>query len=186
MKRYLLRINHSDTQGLSYSWCACIRILHKNSVLPFKQKKLCSFKLQFVWSKISLFIELQVLANFDTHLENQRTYHKCIHGISQMFSILLLTARGILSSLICVVHFSNNFSNNTKKVHETYWFSRNIACHEKRTYWIIRIFTFNDKNPLYLPIISRELFEGQSDTRVTQLVIKPFDISQTSRILSLR
>ena len=28
------------------------------------------------------------------------------------------------------------------------------ACQEKRTDWVLRIFTFNDKNPLYLPIIS--------------------------------
>ena len=29
-------------------------------------------------------------------------------------------------------------------------------------------------------------FEDQSDEEVTQLVIKPFDISQTSRIVGLR
>ena len=55
-----------------------------------------------------------------------------------------------------------------------------LACQEKGTGWIIRIFTFNDKNRLYLPIISTlMIFEGQSDQRVIQLVIKPFDISQT-------
>ena len=37
-----------------------------------------------------------------------------------------------------------------KKVHENYWCS-SIACQEKRTHWILRIFTFTDKNPLYLP-----------------------------------
>ena len=41
-----------------------------------------------------------------------------------------------------------------KKVNETYWYSRSIACQEKRTDWILRIFTFHDKNPLYLPIVS--------------------------------
>ena len=75
---------------------------------------------------------------------------------------------------------------STKKVHETYWCSSSIACQEKRTDWILRIFTCNEKNPLYLPIISTlQFFEGQSDQGVTQLVIKPFDISQTSRIVSL-
>ena len=73
-----------------------------------------------------------------------------------------------------------------KKVLENCWCSSSIACQEKRTYWILRIFTVNDKNPLYLPMISTlQFFEGQSDQGVTQLVIKPFDLSQTSRIVSL-
>ena len=42
---------------------------------------------------------------------------------------------------------------STKKIHETYWFSSSIACLEKRTDSILRIFCFNDKNPLYLPTI---------------------------------
>ena len=42
---------------------------------------------------------------------------------------------------------------STKKVHETYWCSSSVACQEKRTDWILRIFTFNNKNSLYLPII---------------------------------
>ena len=94
-----------------------------------------------------------------------------------MFSILLQTAGGILNSLICVAHFSNNFNSvSIKKVHKTCWCSSSIACQEKRTDWILRIFTFNDKNPLYLPIIStlQCFFEGQSDQEVTQVVIKPF------------
>ena len=76
---------------------------------------------------------------------------------------------------------------STKKVHETYWCSSSIACQEKRTDWILRIFTFNDKNPLYLRIILtlQLFFEGQSDQGVTQLVIKLLGISQTSRIVSL-
>ena len=40
-----------------------------------------------------------------------------------------------------------------KMVHETYLCSSSVACQEKRTDWILRIFTFNDKNSLYLPII---------------------------------
>ena len=42
----------------------------------------------------------------------------------------------------------------TKKIHETYWCSSSIAYQEKGTDWILRIFTSNDKNPVYLPIIS--------------------------------
>ena len=83
--------------------------------------------------------------------------------------------------MICVVHFSNNFNSVLhKKVHKYYWCCSSIACQEKGTDWIFRIFTFNDKNRLYLPIISTLMFfEGQSDQGVTQLVIKPFDIFQT-------
>ena len=67
------------------------------------------------------------------------------------------------------------------------WCSSNIAYKEKRTALILRIFTFDDKNPLYLPIILRlQFFSGQSDQGVTQLVIKLFDMSQTSRIVGLR
>ena len=57
-------------RSLSYSWRACIIIPHKNSVIPFRQRKLCIFKQQFVSSKISLYTELQVLTNFDTRWEN--------------------------------------------------------------------------------------------------------------------
>ena len=96
-----------------------------------------------------------------------------------MFSNLLQTASGILNSLICVFHFSRNFNNVLhKKVNENYWCCSSIACQEKGTDWILRIFTFNDKNRLYLPIISTlQFFEGQSDQAVTQLVIKPSDIT---------
>ena len=34
-----------------------------------------------------------------------------------------------------------------KKVDETYWCSRSIACEEKIADWILKIFTFNYKNP---------------------------------------
>ena len=105
-----------------------------------------------------------------------------------MFSNLLQTARDILNSLICVVHFSSNFNSVFhNKVHENYWCCSSIACQEKGTDWILRIFTFNVKNRLYLPIfLTIHFFEGQSDHGVTQLVIKPFDICQTSRIVGLR
>ena len=66
-----------------------------------------------------------------------------------------------------------------KKVHETYWCPSSIAYQEKKTDCVLKIFTFNDKNPLYLPIVSiLHFFEGQSDLGVTQSVIKPFDMSQ--------
>ena len=102
-----------------------------------------------------------------------------------MFSILLWTTRGInigILSLICVVLFSNKVVHFIKKVHETYWCSSSTACQERRTDWILRIFPFNDKNQLYLPIIlTIQFFEVQNDQAVTQLVIKPFSISQTLR-----
>ena len=41
-----------------------------------------------------------------------------------------------------------------KKVWETYWCSSRIAFQEKRRDWILRIFTFSDRNPLNLCIIS--------------------------------
>ena len=54
----------------------------------------------------------------------------------------------------------------TKKICETYWCSGSIACWEKRTDWILRIFTFNDKKPLYLPIISKlQFFRGSKGSR---------------------
>ena len=46
-----------------------------------------------------------------------------------------------------------------------------IARQEKRTDCILRIFTFKDKSPLYLPIISTlRFFEDQSNQGVTQLL----------------
>ena len=43
-----------------------------------------------------------------------------------------------------------------------------MAGKEKRTDWILRIFTFNDKNLLYLPLILKIQFfpEGQNDQGV--------------------
>ena len=53
-----------------------------------------------------------------------------------------------------------------KKVHENYWCSSSITCQEKRTGWILRIFTFNDKNPLHFPIIlAFQLFWGPKWSR---------------------
>ena len=73
-----------------------------------------------------------------------------------------------------------------KRVLESYWCSSSIACQEKRADWILRIFTFNDKNALYLPIITTlQSFFRVSDQGLIQLEIKPLDISQTSRIVGL-
>ena len=48
------------------------------------------------------------------------------------------------------------------------------------------MFFLNDKNLLYLIIFYLSVFfEGHNDQGVTQLVIKPFGISQTSRIVDL-
>ena len=90
-----------------------------------------------------------------------------------MFSNLLQAARGILNSLIYVVHFSSNFKRVFhKKVHENYWCCSSITCLEKGTDRILRIFTFNDKNRLYLPIFLRlHFFEGQGDQEVTHKTI---------------
>ena len=105
-----------------------------------------------------------------------------------MFSNLLQTTGGILNSLICVVHFSNNFNGVFhEKVHENYWCCSSIACQEKGTDSTLRIFPFNDQNQLHLPIVLTLMFlECQSDQGVSQLVVKPFDISQRSRIVGLR
>ena len=76
-----------------------------------------------------------------------------------MFSNLLQTARGILNSLICVVHFSSNFNSVFhKKVHENYWCCSSIACQEIGTDRILRIFTFNDKNQLSPHIFDTSFF----------------------------
>ena len=81
-----------------------------------------------------------------------------------MFSNILQTASNTLNSIICVVHFSNSFNSVLhKRVLESYWCSSSIVWQEKRADWILRIFTFNDKNALYLPIITtlQSFFQGQ-------------------------
>ena len=66
-KRQLVRINHSDTEDLSYWWCTYKRILHKNSVRLFGRIRLCIVNQQLVLSKVILCMELQVLINLDSH-----------------------------------------------------------------------------------------------------------------------
>ena len=73
-----------------------------------------------------------------------------------MFSIILLTVRRILKSLIYVVHFCNNFMvYSIKKVHEIYWCSSSIAYQDETIDWLLRIST---KNPLNPPIVSTLCF----------------------------
>ena len=76
---------------------------------------------------------------------------------------------------------------SVKKVHKTYCCSSGIACLEKRTDLILRKLVFNDKSLLYFPMASTLQFfsEDQSDQGVTQLIIKPLGISQTSKIVSV-
>ena len=70
-----------------------------------------------------------------------------------MFCVLLQTAtRSILTSLITFL--TTLIVHSIKRFYETYRCTSSMACQEKRTDWILRIFTLNDKNPLYLPIIS--------------------------------
>ena len=97
-----------------------------------------------------------------------------------MFSTLLQTARGISNRSVLVNFLTNLIVYSIKKIYKSYWCSNRIACLEKRTYWILRILTFNDKNSLYLPIVLNLFFEGQSDQGVTKLVI-----SQTLITVSL-
>ena len=48
-----------------------------------------------------------------------------------MFSDFLRTARGILNSSICAVHFSNNFDSVFyKKIPENFWCYSSIACQQ--------------------------------------------------------
>ena len=85
------------------------------------------------------------------------------HGCSFFKIFFLQTARGILNSLICVFFTSlaTSIVYSIKRVHETYWCSSSITCKGKRTDWILRIFTFNNKNPLYLRIIlTFQFFSG--------------------------
>ena len=87
---------------------------------------------------------------------------------------------------LCFTFETTLIAYSIKKVHETYWCSTSTAYQEKRTDWILRIFTFNDKNLFYLSRIStHHFFEDQSDQGVYQLFIKPFGISQSSRIVNL-
>ena len=75
-----------------------------------------------------------------------------------MFNILLQTARDKIVSTLLFTFPTTFIVYSIKKVHETCWHSRSIACKEKRTDWIIRIFTFNNKKPLYFSLIMKLQF----------------------------
>ena len=71
---------------------------------------------------------------------------------------LLQTTSGILNSLICTAQ---------KKWGNFFCFC-SIACKKSRTDWIIKIFSFNNKDPLYSSLIlTLQLFEGQNRQAVT-------------------
>ena len=64
-----------------------------------------------------------------------------------MISILLQTAGGVLNSLIlCFTFLTTLIVYSTRKVHEYYWCSSNIACQEKEQIGFLKYFFFNDKN----------------------------------------
>ena len=76
---------------------------------------------------------------------------------------------------------------STKMVHENYRCSRSITSQEKRTDWILRNSLVMKKiNNISLKFWHFSFFDSQSDQGITQLVIKPFGISQALRIVSLR
>ena len=96
---------------------------------------------------------------------------------------LLHTARIIWSVLLTFL--ATLMVNSIKKVRESFWCSCSITCKGKRTDWILKIFTFNNKNPLYLPLISTlQFFEGQRHKGLTQLATESFGMPQW-RIVSL-
>ena len=116
MKRSILRINHSDTQGLSYSWCAyefSIRIQ-----LFLLDRESCAFSSSNLFCQKSVFTLnckfLQALIHTEKTREPIINVYMVFHYITlyymvfQMFSILLHAAKGILNRLISVVHFSSN------------------------------------------------------------------------------
>ena len=87
--------------------------------------------------------------------------------------------RGILNSMTCTGHFSENFNSvfNEKNREKSLCFC-SIAC-KKRT---DVIFYFNNKNSLYrLLILTLQVFKSQSCEAGTKLVMKPFGIPQTLR-----
>ena len=120
-----ITFNYSDSQGLSYSWCACIRILHINSVLPFRQRKLCIFKQQSkIFGPKSAFTLncdfLQTLIPTEETREPIISVYMVFHRCSLFFYWQQGTFRTTL-----IVH-------STKKFHGTCWCSSGIACQVKQ------------------------------------------------------
>ena len=72
-----------------------------------------------------------------------------------MISILLETAGGVLNSSILLFTFLTTLIvYSTRKVHEYYWYSSNIACQKKEQIGFLKYSFFNDKNQSYIPRIS--------------------------------
>ena len=81
-----------------------------------------------------------------------------------MFNFSLLTARGILNSVICTAYFSDTFNSvfNLKNK-ETFLCLCSIACKKRRIDWILRILSLNSKSSSYLSLIlTLQFYEGQS------------------------
>ena len=140
-------MNHSDTKGLCYWWCAYKRIPHKNSVHPFGQTKIYIFK----FLKILIYTE-------GTRDRKCMVFHRCSVFFYRQQGVYKIVSSVLFTFLATLVAYAIN------KDHETCWYSHSIACKQKRTDWILRILTFNEKNPLYHPLIlTLQFFEGQSD-----------------------
>ena len=54
MERQLLRINHSNTQDLSYLWCACMQVLHRKSLFLLDRES-CAFSNSNLFGQKSVF-----------------------------------------------------------------------------------------------------------------------------------
>ena len=54
-----------------------------------------------------------------------------MYGISQMFSILLQAARGILKIVVCTAHFSDNVNSVVNKKTDFFSCLCSIACKKK-------------------------------------------------------
>ena len=107
-------------------------------------------------------------------------FHRCSVFFYRHQGVYQIVWSVLFTSLTTLIVYSE------KRVQETYWCSIRIPCQEKIRDWILTIFTFNDKDPLNLCVIlTLQFFEGQSEQGVTRLVLKPFGISQISRIVSL-
>ena len=69
-------------------------------------------------------------------------FHRCSIFFCRQQGVHYIVWFMLYTSLTTLIAYS------IKKVYETYWCSSSIAFQEKRTDWILIIFTFNDKNPL--------------------------------------
>ena len=138
MKRWLLRINHSDTQDLSHLWYACIRISHKNSVLPFRQK-VVSFQAAICLVKHMIKV-LVLTLNYKflkTLIHTEQTRELIINAyiVVHRCSVFFYRQQGVYK-IVWSVFFTfvaTLLVYSIKMVLENYWCSSSIACQEKKT-----------------------------------------------------